>query len=93
MPYLIILLSYSKMSMIDHWIKRNIPSFGKYFSALHFFNSVRGASTGQAVTKLRLKSEIPDSPKLGYEVHQVGILQLLIGAGWEGRESELAQLS
>ena len=44
-------------------------------------------------TKLRLKSEIPDSPKLGYEVHQVGILQLLIGAGWEGRESELAQLS
>ena len=44
-------------------------------------------------TKLRLKSEIPDSPKLGYEVHQVGILQLLIGAGWEGRERELAQLS
>ena len=28
--------------MIDHWIKRNIPSFEKYFSALHFFNSVRG---------------------------------------------------
>ena len=45
------------------------------------------------ITKLRLKSEIPDSPKLGYEVHQVGILQLLIGAGWEGRERDLAQLS